>query len=199
MQLEVPDERLVGRTLRVVASAQGNIRREATGLVTAAPVIRRREQAAPEIHFHCDSLSLSEDGALYVKGWAVCPSGTDSIEIDLGDEALGLAELGDDRPDVGNHFPLIPSARTAGFRFLGRSMRRREGEHIARLTVRGREGESRVVLLPVAAEPEATAAPAASSAASASSSTRRRWWMGGRRRRCAGSCRSTAGRFPPPG
>ncbi len=164
LQIDVPDERLAGRTLRVVVSAQGNIRREATGIVTAAPIIRRREPAAPEIHFHCDSLSLTEDGALYVKGWAVCPSGTTAIDVDLGEEALGQADLGDDRPDVGNHFPLIPGARTAGFRFLGRSMVRREGEHIARLTLRGRDGESRVVLLPVLAEPGETSAESATTA-----------------------------------
>jgi ADP-heptose:LPS heptosyltransferase/GT2 family glycosyltransferase len=173
LQVEVPDERLVGSHVRVVVSAMGNIRREASGLVTAAPVVRRREQVAPEIHFHCDLLSLTEDGALYLKGWAVCPSGTTAIDVDLGDEALGQAELGDDRPDVGHHFPSMPGARTAGFRFLGRSMVRREGEHIARLTVRGRDGESRVVLLPVLAQPEETmAASTVATAESASAGIR---------------------------
>ncbi len=161
LQLDVPDERLAGRTLRVAVAGMGGIRREATGVVTAAPVIRRREREAAEIHFHCDAISLSEGGALLLNGWAVCPSGTEAIEVDLDDEALGQAEIGQERPDVGNHFPLIPGSRTAGFRFFARSATRHAGEHIVRITVRGHQGESRAVLLPVLAEPEQPAATAA--------------------------------------
>ena len=170
LQLDVPDERLAGQSLRVAVTAAGGIRREASAVVTVAPVIRRREREAGEIHFHSDSISLTEDGALFIKGWAVCPSGTEAIEIDLDEEALGSADLGEERPDVGNHYPQIPGARTAGFRFLGRAATRCEGEHIARATVRGRGGESRVVLLPVLAErtepapPTVTVAPGAGDA-----------------------------------
>ena len=153
LQLEVPDESLVGQTLRVAVSALGGIRREVSAVVTAAPVIRRREREAAEIHFHCDAISLTEDGALYLKGWALCPTGTDAIEVELDEEAIGQAELGEERVDVGNHYPLIPGSRTAGFRFLGRTTGRCEGEHTARVTVRGREGESRTLLLPVLAQP----------------------------------------------
>ena len=159
LQLDVPDEKLVGQVLRVVVQALGGIHREVTGPVTAAPVIRRRPRQTADIHFHCDAVSLSEDGAFFLKGWAVCPSGTASIEVELGDEPLGNAELGAERADVGNRFPLVPGARNAGFRFVGRAAGTRAGEHVARVILRGRDGESRIVLLPVLALP-VTAAPA---------------------------------------
>jgi ADP-heptose:LPS heptosyltransferase/GT2 family glycosyltransferase len=176
LQLDVPDEHLVGQTLRVVVAAAGGIRRETTALVAAAPVIRRRERETAEVHFHCDAISLTEDGTLYVKGWAVCPSGTESIELDLDEETLGSADLGEERIDVGNHFPLIQGARNAGFRFVGRAAGRCEGEHIARATVRGRGGESRAILLPVLAE-RSESAPAPAQAAAAGSDAGIRFYL----------------------
>lgn len=173
LQLDVPDEQLAGQTLRVVVTATGGIRRETSAAVTAAPVIRRRPGKAAEIHFHCDAISLTEDGALFLKGWAVCPGGTEAIEIDLDEEPLGSAELGEERPDVGHQYPQLPGSRTAGFRFLGRASGRCQGEHMARAKVRSRDGESRAILLPVLAEPAASApAPMQAAAAGAEAGIR---------------------------
>ena len=152
LQLEVADDGLAGQLARVTVTAFGGIRRDVTAPIAVAPVVRRRERAAGAIQFHCDAIALAEDGALYIKGWAVCPSGVLGIDVEIGDEAVGQAEPGEERPDVGNHFPQIASARTAGFRFLGRVGGRCAGEYVVRLTVRGREGETRIILQPVLAQ-----------------------------------------------
>ncbi len=156
MQLDLEDESLAGRVVRIVVSGLGGIRRELSATVAVAPVVRRRDRVAAAVHFHCDAISLSEDGTLYLKGWAVCPTGTQAIEIALGEEAIGEAQLGGERADVGNAYPLVPGSRNAGFHFLGRSAARQEGEQVVRITLRGRGGEERVVLQPVLARPEET-------------------------------------------
>ncbi len=162
LQQEMPDGPLDGHTVRVNIAAAGGIRRELTALVTVAPVVKRRERQAAVVEFHCDGIGLTGDGALFLKGWAVCSSGVAAIEVDVGEENIGVAELGDERPDVGNHFPLIASARNAGFRFLGRVPHRCEGEYVVRATVFGRDGESKVFLLPVLATAGETATEAVS-------------------------------------
>ena len=78
LQIEVPDEAIAGQIVQVSVTALGGIHREVTAPIAVAPVVRRRERAAGAVHFHCDAISLSEDGALYIKGWAVCPSGVAS-------------------------------------------------------------------------------------------------------------------------
>jgi ADP-heptose:LPS heptosyltransferase/GT2 family glycosyltransferase len=151
LQQELPDEGLVDRNVRVVASGVGGIQRELTAPLVVAPVIRRRPHEAG-VEFHCDSVSLSEDGALMVEGWAICPSGIATVTVSLDENEVGEAELGRDRPDVGNRFAGIPSARTAGFRLITRLEGSRwAGEHIVSLTVRGTAGEQRTVLQPVLA------------------------------------------------
>ncbi len=161
LQLEVDDEKFAGRQVLVSVTALGGIRRELSAPIAVAPVVRRRQRPEGTVHFHCDAISLTKDGALYIKGWAVCPSGVQTIDIELGDEMIGQAEPGEERPDVGNHFPQIAGARTAGFRFLGRAAGRCDGEYLVRVTVRGRDGETRVILQPVLAQPDETAPAAA--------------------------------------
>ena len=161
LQQDMPDGPMEGRTIRVNVTALGGIRRDLVAPLTVAPVIKRRERAANAVEFHCDGIELSEDGALHIHGWAVCASGVSEIEVDVGEDALGLAELGGERPDVGNHFPQFANARNGGFNFAGRVPHRCEGEYIARITVRGRNGEHRVVQQPVLATPNAGAAAAA--------------------------------------
>ncbi len=153
------DEAVAGRTVRVTVFCRGGIRRELTAPLAAPAVIRRPARGDASIHFHCDNISLSRHGELGISGWAVCQAGVETIQIDIDDEPAGAAELGMDRPDVGNHFPQMPNARAAGFRFSKGLGRLYTGEHMVRLVLRGRGGEERAVLHPVLAE-AAAAAPA---------------------------------------
>lgn len=165
LQQETPEGSLEGVTVRVNVAALGGIRRDLVAPLQVAPVIRRRERVANSIEFHCDGISLSEDGALQIEGWAVCASGVEAIEVDLGEDALGQAQLGGERPDVGNHFPQFAGARNAGFSFAGQVAHRCEGEYVVRITVRGRGGETKVIPHPVLAQGGGAAAytPAAGS------------------------------------
>jgi ADP-heptose:LPS heptosyltransferase/GT2 family glycosyltransferase len=145
-----------GHSVRVQVTAVGGIERELVAPLLIAPVVRRRPRIAEDVQVHCDALSLSADGILFIRGWALCGSGTADIDVDLGEQRLGQAELGQDRPDVGNAFPAFPGARSAGFRFRGRAAGSWHGEHVARVTVHGKDGETRSVLLPVLASPADT-------------------------------------------
>ncbi len=157
LQVEVDEQDYLGQQVSVAVVALGGIHREVSAPVVVAPLVRRRAVRDTDVHFHCDAISLTDAGALYVKGWAVCASGVAAIDVELGDEPIGRAEPGEERADVGNHFPQIGSARSSGFRFVGQAPRRCEGEHIVRLTVHGHGGESRVILQPVLARPDETA------------------------------------------
>jgi ADP-heptose:LPS heptosyltransferase/GT2 family glycosyltransferase len=161
LQQEIDDAQLGGE-VRVVVSAVGGIRRELTAAV-AVPASIRRAQTREVTHCFFDSVSLTEDGVLSGIGWAVCPTGVEAIALALGEHDAGLAEIGLDRPDVGNRFSSIPSARRAGFRFGVTLPGRFEGEHILQLTVRGLAGEQHSVLQPVRAigVQEAAAEPVA--------------------------------------
>jgi ADP-heptose:LPS heptosyltransferase/GT2 family glycosyltransferase len=163
LQQEVADDLLTEAEVRVVVRALGGIRRELAAPLTVPQVIKRL-QHREVTHCFFDSVSLTEDGVLAGIGWAVCPTGVEAITLTLGAHDAGRAEIGLERPDVGNRFSSIPSARRAGFRFSVTLPGRFEGEHILQLTVRGMAGEQHSVLQPVRAlgvQEVRTAAPQA--------------------------------------
>ncbi len=149
------DESTPAGDLLVHVAAQGGIFREVALAITRPAGTRRRsdEVSAAAIKYHCDVVHLTENGNLAVLGWAACPSGVRQIEVELDGEPVGSVELGGARPDVGNNYPEIPGARNAGFRFRAALGRDCAGERLLRLTIRGAEGEERVVLHSVRAQP----------------------------------------------
>jgi O-antigen biosynthesis protein len=64
----------------------------------------------------CDEAFLTADGALSVKGWALCPIGVLQVDVAVGEQVVGQAELGLQRDDVGDEFATVPMARYAGYR-----------------------------------------------------------------------------------
>jgi hypothetical protein len=64
----------------------------------------------------CDEAFLTADGAVSVKGWALSPIGVPQVDVTLGGQVVGQAELGLQRDDVGDEFAAIPMARYAGYR-----------------------------------------------------------------------------------
>jgi ADP-heptose:LPS heptosyltransferase/GT2 family glycosyltransferase len=152
LQQEATDADLAQDTVRLAVTATGGIRR-----VFTAPLVRpeRLRRRPPEnvVRLSCEEASLTGDGQLAVKGWAICSAGIADIRIELDEEPLGAAMIGEDRSDVGNRYPRIPGAPTSGFRFAAALGRRFEGEHVLRLVARGRDGEESVVFQPVAARP----------------------------------------------
>jgi D-inositol-3-phosphate glycosyltransferase len=76
-----------------------------------------------------------EDELLYVSGWTIFPSAPLArVEVWLGDESLGRARVGVERPDLGDLID-IPWARFAGFE-LSADLGKRERSEVATLRVR---------------------------------------------------------------
>lgn len=142
-----------GRVVRAVVRAAGGAVREATApLIIAAAPVPSPAPGSEKVRFFCDSAVLTEDGALHVKGWALCDSGVASVTLHLDNIDLGAAELGEERPDVALAFPHIAGARQSGFRFAGSVGRACAGEYTLRLVVTGRGGERHEAVLPLRAE-----------------------------------------------
>ena len=79
--------------------------------------------------------ALTTDGALVLKGWAVCRSPTSSIAVLLDGDRIGEAEPGMERPDVGNLLPSLPHARQSGFVIERRTGKSLQGERLVTLRV----------------------------------------------------------------
>ena len=112
---------------------------------------------APEpdrsIHMYCDEIRLEGDGQLVINGWATSAAGIARVAIMVGDERVGVAELGHDRSDVGELHPEIPSARFSGFHFDRHVTDRIEGEHPIRVIVTTGLGDERTEETMVLATP----------------------------------------------
>ncbi len=151
------------KTLTIRAVARTGITGEATTEVTI-PRRSAARGATPKIGFsyHCDEVTLTTAGRFYLKGWAVCAAATAEIVVFLDEEEIGRAELGLERPDVGNLFPAFPHARHPGFTLDAQVGQSRAGEHLITLRVSLGDGEVHEALLPVfvreANEPGAAAA-----------------------------------------
>jgi ADP-heptose:LPS heptosyltransferase/GT2 family glycosyltransferase len=150
LQREMPQDAVAAAGVRVVVSAVGGIRRELTAPVVLPPVVKR-QQTAEMVHVFVDSVSLRTDGRLTGDGWAVCPSGVESITLAIEGHEPCQVQIGRDRPDVGNRFPANPHARKAGFSFDAVLPGRFEGEYVVEFLVRGHSGDAHSVLQPVAA------------------------------------------------
>jgi len=137
--------------LRVQALCEGGVKRQ-----IMAPVTRRsRGRKASDVggtQFCCDVASVDSRGNVLASGWAIAESGVVGIGIDLDGALLGDAKIGLARPDVGNRFPRVPSARNAGFQFsheLGVAL---DGEHTLTFRVRDGSGAEQEIPLPVQAQ-----------------------------------------------
>src|SRR5205823_3270968 len=114
----------------------------------AAPPASADEGA---FHYHCDEITLTTAGRVVLKGWAVCATPAHTIEVALDGEEVGYAELGFERPDVGNHFAEFPHARQSGFAFQTSADKAMSGEHLLRLRIGCAGGQVQEAELPVLA------------------------------------------------
>ena len=100
------------------------------------PPPARAQDPRREIHLHCDRADLDADGNLLVAGWAACGIGIATVAVQLDGQAMGEAELGLRRDDVGDEFRHIPMARFSGFQFARRLDGVLSGVHRIGLIVR---------------------------------------------------------------
>jgi ADP-heptose:LPS heptosyltransferase/GT2 family glycosyltransferase len=104
------------------------------------------------VQIFCDLIELTTGGRCVVSGWAVGAVATERISVLLDGEEIGEAEIGVERPDVGNRFPALIHARRAGFSFRHGLSAVSEGEHLVILRHRAADEETDI-LLPVLAVP----------------------------------------------
>ncbi|MFI4947790.1 MAG: glycosyltransferase family 9 protein [Alphaproteobacteria bacterium] len=141
------------KTIAVRATARTGISREAV-VEVAVPRVRAKAAADPGLHFHCDEITLTTEGHLALKGWAVRGSRARSIAVLLDGKAVGRAELGLERPDIGNLFPTLAHARQSGFAFEVKTRKAVPGEHRITLRVRGNDGKTDEARVAVVARAE---------------------------------------------
>jgi ADP-heptose:LPS heptosyltransferase/GT2 family glycosyltransferase len=142
------------KILRVEAVSSTGISREVTLPIELAASAKKRAQSRDtSVNVFCDSVQLATDGWMFAEGWSICPSETSEILVEVDGRVVGKADIGLDRPDVGNLFPAIPHARKSGFTFRKLTEPLSEGEHMVVLRVRGLKGEEAEVPLPVLARP----------------------------------------------
>ena len=117
----------------VIAHVRGQAERAA-----AARPIARPDDAAPapdELRFHCDVAALYDDGAVELGGWAAHLEEVTRIEVSLDGVAIGDAQIGRPRTDVGKSHADIPSAGRSGFEFGATLNELSAGEHEITLVV----------------------------------------------------------------
>ena len=135
--------------LRIAALCAGGIQRQVIMPIESSLSQRLRVLQDSDIHVCCDNFSIRSNGVVSVGGWAVANAGVRSVNVALDGEEIGEATIGLSRPDVGNHFPRIPSARQGGFNFVHRLEAELHGEHLLTLMVHTCEGGKKEVRLPL--------------------------------------------------
>ncbi len=140
------------KSVIVRAVARTGLSREADAQ-TEIPLLLGAGAATPQPGFdhHCDEIALTTAGRITLKGWAVGPSPAQRIVVLLDGEEIGEAELGLDRPDVGNLYPGFAHAQRPGFAFDARTGKPIEGEHLVTVRVYGDDGEIHDAPIPVVA------------------------------------------------
>src|SRR5216683_1295893 len=138
--------------ITIRATARTGISQEATAEVeTPEHLIARATPADPGFHHHCDEITLTTAGRIALRGWAVCPSPTEEIRVLLDGEEIGRAELGLERPDLGNLFPMLAHARQPGFTFRAETAKPVAGEHRVTLRICREDGEIHEAQIPIVA------------------------------------------------
>jgi ADP-heptose:LPS heptosyltransferase/GT2 family glycosyltransferase len=142
------------RLIKVQALASTGIFRETTLPLTLsgarrAPVPDREDS---KVHLFCDQIEVTTGGRCVIVGWAVGGAATERLAVLLDGHEIGDAEIGIERPDVGNRFPALAHARRAGFSFRHGLAPVSEGEHLVMLR-HVADGDATDILLPVLAVP----------------------------------------------
>ena len=140
------------KTIAIRATARGGMTLVATAAVdipvlSASPALVRDQG----FQYHCDVLTLTPTGRIALRGWAVCPAPAEAIVVLLDGTELGRAELGLERPDLGNLFPALAHARRPGFAFDADTGKSLAGEHLVTLRICREDGQIHEAQIPVTA------------------------------------------------
>ena len=137
--------------LRITALCAGDIKRHVIMPLESSTSQKLISVQHGDIQACCDSFFIRSDGLVSVGGWAVAPADVRAVLVALNGREIGEADIGLSRPDVGNRFPRISSARQSGFNFVRHLHEEFQGEHLLTVTVRACEGGEKRVQLPLKA------------------------------------------------
>ncbi len=163
---QVPNDAILTATSQlavVVRTEKGDIGRRALRIEPPA-----RATTAPwPIRVAVEEARVDGEGLVRVRGWAVAHAGIARIGIFLGEQPLGEADFGLQRPDVAGTHPEYADAARSGFAFAGSLRGHPPGAASLRVQVIDRSGQQRPVIVPVKVPPapEAQAPQAAPQAA----------------------------------
>ncbi|MGO8737835.1 glycosyltransferase family 9 protein [Rhodoblastus sp.] len=152
LQREIDDEILRHPEITVTARLLGGVTRTVSKTLHLPSLIRRKQHNEREFHHFFERSLLSTGGSLKVEGWIASAEKIATINLLADGKSIGRAKYGLPRPDVGNYFPSIRSARDAGFSFekeLGGSW---SGEHLITLVVETAQGSTHALALPLLAQ-----------------------------------------------
>ncbi|MCI4679469.1 glycosyltransferase [Rhodoblastus acidophilus] len=152
LKAEIDDAALLHPEISVAARLLGGVTRTVSKELQIPSVIRRKQQNKNEFHHFFERSLLTTGGFLKVDGWVVSAEAITAIDVLVDGKNVGRAKFGLVRPDVGNFFPSIPSARDGGFSFeseLGGSW---SGEHLITLVAETEAGTTQALPLPMLAQ-----------------------------------------------
>jgi len=140
------------KTIAIRATARGGIVRVATAKVEIPELSAVRAAVQdPGFQYHSEEVTLTPTGRIAVRGWTVCRSPVEAVAVLLDGKEIGRAELGLERPDLGNLFPSLAHARQPGFAFHAQTGGPVVGEHLITLRVCREDGQIHEARVPVVA------------------------------------------------
>jgi ADP-heptose:LPS heptosyltransferase/GT2 family glycosyltransferase len=106
--------------------------------------------AHPPVVLYVERAAIDPAGQILVHGWAVARNPVVTVQVFIGDERIGAAQLGGQRDDIGAAFPFYPNARQAGFT-LSKSVIVMPTDDVTMLRIQAisRHGFMHEVVLPV--------------------------------------------------
>ena len=143
----------IGVTVTTVGGQTGR------GGVRVVPVSMAATQIALPPRLTVEDARIDEGGTLRVRGWALSKAGAPQIAVFLGDTKLGETSCGLNRPAIASAYSDYPDAGSCGFLFEAGVADRPEGGASVRVQLTDAAGETRQVMLPVAAATGSADAP----------------------------------------
>jgi hypothetical protein len=136
---ELSDDLLRYRQVQVRVEAESGVA-SAGREIDMPPEINREAPSDATVLFNFDELSVEPGGAIRFSGWAASPQNITKINALLDLEFIGEVTYGFARPDVGNAYPTIPSARNSGLSFQTKAKKQLGGQHSITLLIQTQTG-----------------------------------------------------------
>jgi ADP-heptose:LPS heptosyltransferase/GT2 family glycosyltransferase len=148
--VQIPEDAPVGGTNLVsVAIRAANGQAAKRSVAIAGPAPPEAPTTAWPIRMFVEDVRIDEEAGLRVRGWALSRAGIARVGVHLGEDPLGDAEYGLNRPDIAVTHGEYPDAEESGFIFVTSLRGYQAGPGAIRVQVTDREGLQRQAIVPV--------------------------------------------------